>query len=108
MRSSARPLLLRSLKVIGAAAVCSPMAVVPTCFGFRADDEILIESVLPCIISQAIALVDTHEQEHASLHLSSPITPLIPVSVVYETGFHPPPPAPRPRLGISTHRSPTS
>src|SRR6266849_1686931 len=104
MRSSARPLLLRSLKVIGAAAVCSPMAVVPTCFGFRADDEILIESVLPCIISQAIALVDTHEQEHASLLLSSPITPLIPVSVVCVTGFQPLPPGRRSLRGMSIQR----
>src|SRR6266853_5927066 len=103
MRSSARPLLLRSLKVIGA-AVRSPAAVVPTCFGFRADDEILIESSLPYIISQTIALVDTHEQEHASLLLSSPITPLIPVSVVYETGFQPSPPGRRPRRGMSIQR----
>src|SRR5258706_4053297 len=103
MRRSARPLLLRSLKVIGA-AVRSPAAVVPTCFGFRADDEILIESSLRCIISQVIALVDRYEQEHASLHLSSPIAPLIPVSVVCVTGFQPSPPGRRPLRGMSIQR----
>src|SRR5260221_6537021 len=103
MGSRARPLILRSLKVIGA-AVRSPAAVVPTCFGFRADDELLIESSLPCIISQAIALVDRHEQEHASLHLAFPITPLIPVSVICVTGFQPSPPGRRSLRGMSIQR----
>src|SRR6266851_794550 len=47
MRSSARPVLLRSLKVIGGATAPSAKAVVATRFCSCADDEILIASVLP-------------------------------------------------------------
>src|SRR5260221_2574924 len=46
MRSSARPVLLRSLKVIGGATALSSEAVVATRLCLCADDEILIESVL--------------------------------------------------------------
>src|SRR6266567_1704842 len=58
MRNSARPVLLRSLNVIGGAIAASsaPGAAAP--FGLCADDEILIQSMLPSgICSQSLSLI---------------------------------------------------
>src|SRR5205809_3091749 len=46
MRSSARPVLLRSLNVIGGATAPSPAEVAAAPFGLCADNEILIKLVL--------------------------------------------------------------
>src|SRR5260221_13872207 len=62
MRSSARPVLLRSLNVIGGATAPSPAPVAAAPFGLRADDEILIKSVLPSgICYQSLSLIHTNK-----------------------------------------------
>src|SRR6266699_4439373 len=78
MRSSARPVLLRSLKVIGGATASSSEAVAATCFGFRANDEIRIESVLPSRKVVMMDILDSHEQARSSLHLSCVSEPTTP------------------------------
>src|SRR5260221_13253456 len=62
MRSSARPVLLRSLNVIGGATAPSPAPVAAAPFGLRADDEILIKSVLPSGIGyRSLSLIHTNK-----------------------------------------------
>src|SRR6266446_8049023 len=62
MRSSARPVLLRSLNVIGGATAPSPAPVAAAPFGLRADDEILIKSVLPSgICYQSLSPIHTNK-----------------------------------------------
>jgi hypothetical protein len=48
----------------------SSEAAVATSFCLRADDEILIESVLLCTIRLLIDIIDTHAEVRASLRLS--------------------------------------
>src|SRR5947209_8627902 len=70
MRNRARPVLLRSLKVIGGVTASSSEALAANRFGLLADDEIRIESVLPSWKVVVMDILDLHEQERSSLHLA--------------------------------------